>query len=157
MFSSYTFQPAPVPGNPEAIHITSGWIAENLVSVQVPQLAGVAGAPASGHIQLHRLVAPKVVELFARWEQAGLHQLCVTYEGSFVPRFIRGSRSELSSHAYGSAFDINASWNGFGALPTRLGGKGSVRRLVPIGNELGFYWGGHFTRRDGMHFELARL
>jgi len=29
-------------------------------------------------------------------------------------------------------------------------------KLVPIANELGFYWGGHFTRRDGMHFELAK-
>lgn len=35
--------------------------------------------------------------------------------------------------------------------------KGSVRELVPIANEHGFYRGGHFSRRDGMHVELAQL
>ena len=35
--------------------------------------------------------------------------------------------------------------------------KGCVRELVPIAHDHGFYWGGHFTRQDGMHFELARL
>ena len=39
----------------------------------------------------------------------------------------------------------------------RTNHKGSVRQLVPIANELGFYWGGHFNRRDGMHFEMARI
>jgi len=45
--------------------------------------------------------------------------------------------------------------DGHGA-PLR-GDKGSVRKLVPIANERGFYWGGRFSRRDGMHFELAQL
>jgi len=151
----YPFEPAPVPGNPEAIHVTSAWVAENIVTVVVPGLAGISGAPASGSAQFHRLVAPKVVELFTRWEKAGLLNQILTYGGSFVPRFVRGSRSVLSPHAHGSAFDINVAWNGFGAVPARRGAKGSVRELVPIANELGFYWGGHFARRDGMHFELA--
>jgi hypothetical protein len=29
--------------------------------------------------------------------------------------------------------------------------------LVGIANDNGFYWGGHFTRLDGMHFEIAKL
>lgn len=45
-----------------------------------------------------------------------------------------------------------------GAQPALSGQKGSVRDLVGIANEHGFYWGGHFrTRLDGMHFEVARL
>jgi hypothetical protein len=32
-----------------------------------------------------------------------------------------------------------------------------VRELVEIANEWGFYWGGHFTRKDGMHFEIAKI
>jgi len=29
---------------------------------------------------------------------------------------------------------------------------------VPLANEHGFYWGGHFRHRpDGMHFEIAVL
>jgi hypothetical protein len=38
-----------------------------------------------------------------------------------------------------------------------MGQKGCVRELVPIANEFGFYWGGHFSRMDGMHFEIAKL
>jgi peptidoglycan hydrolase-like protein with peptidoglycan-binding domain len=155
-FGKYPFVPAAVPGNPEAIRITSNWVAENIVTVTIPQLIGVSGAPANGHAQFHRLVAPRAVALFQAWENAGLKALVLSYAGSFVPRFIRGSLSILSQHAFGSAFDINAQWNGFGATPAALGAKGSVRALVPIANELGFYWGGHFARRDGMHFEIAR-
>jgi hypothetical protein len=157
VFGAYTFVPAGLPGDPEAIRITSGWVQENIVVVQIPQLVGVKGAPASGKVQFHRLVAPKVVELFAAWESAGLIGTVLTWAGSFVPRFVRGSKSVLSSHAHGSAFDINAAWNGLGAVPARLGAKGSVRQLVAAANALGFYWGGHFSRPDGMHFELAKL
>jgi Putative peptidoglycan binding domain/D-alanyl-D-alanine carboxypeptidase len=28
---------------------------------------------------------------------------------------------------------------------------------IVAADEFGFYWGGHFTRRDGMHFEVAKL
>lgn len=154
-FGKYAYISAPVPGNPEAISIKSGWEAENIVTVTIPQLIGVSGAPANGHARLHRLVAPRVVALFQAWEDAGLKQLLLSWEGAFVPRFIRGSLSVLSQHAFGSAFDINAQWNGFGATPAAIGAKGSVRQLVPIANQLGFYWGGHFARRDGMHFEIA--
>lgn len=156
-FGKYPFKPAPVAGNPEAIEIQSNWVAENIVVVEVPQLAGIKGARASGKAQFHREVAPRVVQLFDAWDAAGLMGHILTYGGSFVPRFVRGSRTTLSPHAHGSAFDINAQWNGFGAVPALSGAKGSVRALVPIANELGFYWGGHFKKRDGMHFELARL
>ena len=156
-FGQFSFHPAPAPGNPEAIQISPGWLEENIVLATIPQLGRVRGAPSSGRAQFHRLVAPRVVELFARWQQAGLDGLMLSYGGSFAPRFIRGSRSVLSQHAYGSAFDINVEWNPLGAVPALRGSRGSVRELVPIANELGFYWGGHFARRDGMHFELGRL
>ncbi len=29
--------------------------------------------------------------------------------------------------------------------------------LMPIAHKHGFFWGGHFSRQDGMHFEIARL
>ncbi|NRA35694.1 MAG: M15 family metallopeptidase, partial [Polyangiaceae bacterium] len=36
--------------------------------------------------------------------------------------------------------------------------EGSVRELVTIAEEHGFYWGGFFsTRPDGMHFEAAKV
>ncbi|HET7539039.1 MAG TPA: M15 family metallopeptidase [Polyangiaceae bacterium] len=155
-FGAFPFVSAPAPGNPEAIRITSNWEAENIVTVTIPQLRGVLGAPGSGNVRFHRLVAPRVIALFQAWEDAGLKGLILSYAGSFVPRFIRGSKTVLSQHAFGSAFDINADFNGLGATPVALGARGSVRALVPIANQLGFYWGGHFVRRDGMHFELAK-
>lgn len=156
-FGSYPFVPSPTPDNPEGIRITSDWVSKHIVTVTIPELKGVKGAPSSGKVQFHELVAPRVVQLFAAWGAANLADLVLTFGGSFVPRFIRGKPGLLSPHAHGSAFDINVAWNQFGRVPAQLGAKGSVRKLVPIANELGFYWGGHFTKRDGMHFELARL
>jgi len=157
LFGAYPYVPKPVANNPEAIEITSGWVKENIRMFTIPQLAGLPGAAAGGQAQFHRLVGERVIQLFAAWEQAGLLGSILTYGGSFVPRFVRGSRTTLSPHAHGSAFDINVAWNGFGAVPAKLGGKGSVRQLVPIASSLGFYWGGHFGRPDGMHFEVAKL
>jgi hypothetical protein len=36
-----------------------------------------------------------------------------------------------------------------GTMPALRGEHGSVRELVPLANAHGFYWGGHFSRRDG--------
>ena len=74
-----------------------------------------------------------------------------------MPRFVRGSRTILSNHSFGTAFDINVPWNLLGSVPALVGQKGSVRELVPIANQNGFYWGGHFPRKDGMHFSIAKL
>ncbi len=158
VFGAFRFQPAPVPGNPEAIRILDGWAEANIVRVTIPQLVGVEGAPRDGAVWFHKAASAQLVNLFQAWDDAGLIHLVETWAGSFVPRFIRGSRTALSNHAFGTAFDINAAWNGLGAMPARAGSHGSVRELVPLANEFGFFWGGHYTRRrDGMHFEVAKI
>ncbi len=140
------------------IRILGDWQQRNIRRVTIPQLRGVKGAPASGRIALHRLVVEQTRALFDAWEEAGLLRVLLTWEGSFVPRFIRGSSQTLSSHAWGTAFDVNYAWNKLGVLPALRSRKGSVRELVPLANEYGFYWGGHFLgRADGMHFEVARV
>jgi D-alanyl-D-alanine carboxypeptidase len=73
----------------------------------------------------------------------------------FEPRFVRGSTATLSNHSFGSAFDINSKWNERGHRPALVGEKGSTLELVPIAHKWGFWWGGHFTTPDGMHFEVA--
>lgn len=159
IFGAFQFQPKPLPNNRENIVITDGWDKNNIVIVPVPQLAGIQGAPHDGRIQFHKLAQPQIVELWARWQKAKLLDRVLTWDGSFVPRFIRGSQTVLSNHSFGSAFDINVAWNPLGVEPPRAGLKGCVRELVGIANELGFYWGGHFKppRLDGMHFEIAKL
>jgi hypothetical protein len=155
LFGPLTHVPSPQPGNPEAIRITNGW-QSNLKYVKIPQLAGRRGAPSSCSVPFHAKGADRLAKLWARWESEGLLPLVLTWDGSWAPRYIRGSRSILSSHAFATAFDINAKWNPLGASPAAEGAQGSVRLLVPAAEELGFFWGGAWgARPDGMHFELA--
>ncbi len=153
VFGKFSFKPAPIVGSQENISITDGWARDNIVHVEIPQLRGVDYAPTK--VAVHRLVAEPIKNLFLAWELGELLHLVKTWGGSWAPRFIRGSRTTLSNHAFGSAFDINVPWNGLGKQPALVGQIGSVRKLVPIANSLGFYWGGHFTRQDGMHFEFV--
>jgi hypothetical protein len=157
LFGPLEFVSAPVSGNPEAIKITNGWDKTNIVMVKIPQLAGISGAPTDGKIAFHKNAKDQLVALFKAWEGAGKMPLVLSWAGSYVPRFVRGSRKVLSNHAFGTAFDINVPWNPLGAQPALKGQKGSTRELVQIANENGFYWGGHFSRPDGMHFEVAKL
>lgn len=143
----------PVEGDDSAITLDPGWQSANLVQIEIPQLRGVKGAPASGRVTLHKAIADQVVRLFAAWEAAGLLPLIRSWDGSFASRRIRG-RTTVSKHAYGIAFDINASWNRLGEEPAPVGAEGSVRELVDLAREHGFAWGGNYVgRKDGMHFE----
>jgi hypothetical protein len=136
------------------IQILDNWAQQNIVTVDIPQLTAIKGSP---KVSFHRLAADQLKKLWSDWEKAGLLHLVLTWQGSFVPRFVRGSSSVLSNHSFGSAFDINYEWNQLSIVPALVGRKGSVRELVPIAHENGFYWGGHFSRLDGMHFEIAKL
>jgi hypothetical protein len=133
------------------------WEEKNVVTIQVKPLSDLTGGPKDGKIRVHRLAAEQIKALFAAWKAQKLLPLLLTWGGGFVPRFVRGSKTNLSNHAWGAAFDVNAAWNPRGAVPVVRGREGSVRELVPIANELGFYWGGHFSYRDGMHFELTQV
>jgi hypothetical protein len=157
-FGRFSFVPAPQADNAEAIRIIDGWESENIVRVDIPQLAGKKGAPSSGAVGFHRLAAKQLQALFKAWSKARLLGRIATWDGSYVCRFIRGSTTVLSNHAFGSAFDINAALNPLGAEPAFPGKPGCVYELVRIAHDHGFYWGGHFSgRRDGMHFEVAQL
>ena len=156
-FGQFAFRPAGNPRNPEAIEILDDWPQKNIEQVEIPQLVGVDGAPASGKIRLHKLAIDPFRNFFRLIDDAGLGDRVLSFGGSWAARFVRGSSSKLSNHAYGTAIDINVPWNQLSTVPALKGKRGSVRELVPIANECGLYWGGHFTRGDGMHFELARV
>lgn len=158
VFGTFQFQPAPIPSNPENIRILGNWTAQNIVTVPIPQLDSLMGV-GRGRMQFHRLAATQLTDLWNAWGQAGLIPLVLSFNGSFVPRFQRDSNPpKLSNHAFGSAFDINVTMNPFKVIPALISQRGSVRKLVEIANQHGFFWGGHFsTRPDGMHFEIARI
>ena len=149
LFGPLEFAITPKANNPEAITITNGWDTANIVDVHIPQL--------NRTVEFHRKGADRLAALFAAWEAAGLMPLVLSFDGSWVPRLIRGSKSTLSEHAFGMAFDINANWNPYKQPPSPSGTVGSTADLAPIAQQLGWRWGGSFgaAYADPMHFELT--
>lgn len=158
-FGPLEFISAPTKSNPEAIKITNNFAKDKIVKVLIPQLIGVLGAPSDGHIYFHISAKEQLIALWDKWDREGLLSNILTFDGSFVPRLMRGKALQgiLSNHAFGTAFDINAKWNSYGAQPATSIQNGCVYELVKIANDFGFYWGGHFNKPDGMHFEIARF
>lgn len=154
VFGKMEYVSDPQPKNPESIKITNNWAKENIVKISVRQLIPIKGTDT---VYFHKKGANQLIRLFEDWEKAGLMNHVLTWGGTYLPRFVRGSRTSLSNHAYGTAFDINIEWNKLGVVPALAGKKGSVRELVELAHHHGFYWGGHFSRRDGMHFEVAKI
>jgi hypothetical protein len=80
----------------------------------------------------------------------GLVDELKTWDGCFNVRKKRGLKS-LSLHSWGIAIDINAAWNGLGKEPTMS------TKLVKCFTDCGFEWGGAWSRKDGMHFQLRSI
>ena len=73
-----------------------------------------------------------------------------TWDGCFNIRNKRGL-SSMSLHSWGIAIDVNAAWNGLNKIPVLTPG------FVKCFTDAGFDWGGTWTRKDGMHFQLAKI
>lgn len=149
-FGRFEYVAAPTARNREAITILGNWRRENITRVRVE------GVPGNKGVWLHRSVADSFRDLWGTWEAEGLLSHVLTWNGSYVPRFVRGSTKTLSNHAWGTAFDLNARYNRIRHVPSQRGDTGSVRELVESANAAGWYWGGHFSRKDGMHFEYGK-
>lgn len=96
-----------------------------------------------------QIVAP-LIQAFSNVIDRGLIDELKTWDGCFNVRKKRGLKS-LSLHSWGIAIDINAAWNGLGKTPTMS------PELVKCFTDAGFDWGGTWTRKDGMHFQLNRI
>lgn len=174
IFGSFNYEPDPQSDNQEHIHILGDWVQKNIIFVPIPQLRHIPGAEthlkvvggvpgtaasvAEYGMSFHRLAASQLQGMWGDWERYGLLNRIKTFEGSFSPRYVRGSSTNLSNHCFGTAFDINYEWNTLGAEPAQFGERGTVRELVPLSIKWGFYWGGFYHgRKDGMHFEVAKV
>ncbi len=73
-----------------------------------------------------------------------------TWDGCFNIRKKRGLTS-MSLHSWGIAIDVNAFENGLNQTP-----KLSAL-FVSCFTTSGFDWGGTWTRKDGMHFQLSKI
>lgn len=73
-----------------------------------------------------------------------------TWDGCFNIRKKRGL-SSMSLHSWGLAVDVNAFENGLNVTPKLSAG------FVKCFTDASFDWGGLWTRKDGMHFQLAKI
>lgn len=152
-FGTFSWSPK---GDSEIV-IDKQWVKQNIGRVFVKQLRGIAtyGGPFNGWVTCHNRVADQLQQAWQAVENRGLLSLVRFWDGSYVPRRIRGSTS-LSPHSWGIAFDINAKWNPYRMKPAVAGAVGSVVPLVPIFEQFGFAWGGYFKKTpDPMHFECC--
>lgn len=73
-----------------------------------------------------------------------------TWDGCFNIRKKRGL-SSMSLHSWGLAVDMNAFENGLGQTPKLS------KQFVECFTSSGFDWGGTWQKKDGMHFQLAKI
>jgi hypothetical protein len=156
IFGHFDYVATPTKKNPEKIKVLGDWKEKHIVKVIHPAFTEALQGKYST-IYWHKAVEHQLRGFLDAIYKEGLHKRIISYSGSYYPRFIRGSRKTLSNHSWGTAFDINAPQNWLGRQPAKIGEKGCVLELVPIANEFGFYFGGHFRRKDGMHFEIAKI
>lgn len=153
--------------DPDAITITNNWTKNYITPVNIPQITKLAasrpgrGWQRSGKVLAHRFAANQLLLVFQAWDDAGLLNHLVSFDGLWVPRYVRGAPGVLSSHAYGTAIDLNARYNQLGHTPALTGQTGCLRELISAALACGFWWGGWRwgpnTRIDGMHLELFRF
>lgn len=78
-----------------------------------------------------------------------VHEL-KTWDGCFNIRKKRGLAS-MSLHSWGLAIDVNAAWNGLG-MESKLSPE-----FVKCFTDAGFHWGGQWSRKDPMHFQISKI
>lgn len=101
-------------------------------------------------IYCNKLMVNPLSQAFTNLIERGFVNELITWDGCFNVRKKRELNS-LSLHSWGLAIDLNAAWNGLGKNPTLSNG------FVKCFTDARFEWGGTWTRKDGMHFQLKSL
>jgi len=71
----------------------------------------------------------------------------------YAYRDVRGVKGKLSNHSSGTAIDLNAIKHPLGKVGTFEALK--VPMLKALAKKYGLIWGGDWTRKDEMHFEIG--
>jgi hypothetical protein len=134
-----------------------GQPAAQLVAVTPPFRMTYEGTTVP-HIMFHRKAADALAAALATiWDYYGRDQATIDrlhvsrFDGAFNPRYIRGSTTKWSNHAYGAAIDIDADENPMGS------GHGHIPLpVIAAFKAQGARWGGDYSgRTDPMHFEFC--
>ncbi len=95
------------------------------------------------------LIAP-LSQAFKNLISTGYVKELKTWDGCFNIRAKRGLTT-MSLHSWAIAVDVNAFENGLNQTPKLSAG------FVKCFTDAGFDWGGGWKRKDGMHFQLAKI
>jgi hypothetical protein len=120
---------------------------ENLIldSFTLPKPIPLAWGGVATKISCHKLVKPELDSLFKKLAQfSNVWDTITDYGGCYNFRQNRFNSSSVSRHAWGIAIDIDV--------------KHSPHPLIIQGfYDVGWIWGGWFSKPDAMHFEKAAL
>lgn len=133
------------PNSNGTLNADPAWVRKNIRRVRLPIL---------GTTSCHRLLLPQLRAALHELARRGLGDLLDPgdFGGCFFPRYANlNTRSGISHHSWGVAFDVNVSQNPLGGEP-RLD-----RRVVDVFERWGFTWGGRWLLSDPMHFEFLRF
>ena len=98
----------------------------------------------------NKLIVAPLIQAFTNLIDRDFVKELKTFDGCFNVRRKRGLTS-MSLHSWGVAIDVNAAWNGLNKTPQLSAG------FVKCFTDAGFDWGGTWTRKDGMHFQLKSI
>lgn len=134
---------------------SAAWESANLVSVPTPWALYYDGKRVSG-MRVHRKCADSLKRvLSAIWDACGRSQAEIDrigmskYGGGYNYRPMR-TGSSLSMHSYGCAVDFDPARNGLGNPNPAMD-----PRVIRAFEAEGWEWGGHWSTKDGMHFQAA--
>jgi hypothetical protein len=138
------------------IVLTDEWVKKNIVTVDIPELRGIAGQK---KIEFFKDGVEQLRAVFKDLKGLGLIDSVLTVDHSFLRPSDESDlgfkyTDVLSPHSLGIAIDINKGYTSRDLTSLPADERGSVLKLVPIFQNHGFGWGG---RTDPGHFQLRRL
>lgn len=148
-------------GNPrgDAGAVSPVWYRTNMTRIAAPFDITFAGKRVQT-ISIHRKCADSLSRILQGiWVASGHNQAVIEtwgmdkFGGSFSYRLMRGI-NRLSMHAYGCAVDFDVERNGLGDPTPHFANCPLV--LDAFAQE-GAIWGGTWARKDGMHWQFARV
>jgi hypothetical protein len=98
----------------------------------------------------NKIMIKPLTAAFKNLISTGLVSELKTWDGCFNIRPTKSGKSP-SLHSWGVAIDLNATWNGYNKQATLS------KQFVECFKNAGFDWGGDWTTKDGMHFQLSTI
>lgn len=128
--------------------LQAGWESVNLAFCEVPSsLKCFPLVKGKRGFYCHKKLVTQFQKVFNEINEKGLAKEVYSFDGCWNVRKVRGG-TKLSLHSWAIAIDINYEGNELGNNSPKM-----PKSLIDIFAKYNFYWGGYFSRCDGMHFE----